>query len=51
MIEGRPEKIMAAQEIVSFKSEGRDINSDMRFMQSVFRGTDGKVHPGAFAFV
>ena len=27
------------------------INSDMRFMQGVFRGTDGKVHPGAFAFV
>jgi len=26
-------------------------NSDMRFMQGVFRGTDGKVHPGAFAFV
>jgi hypothetical protein len=51
MIEGWPEKIMAAQEIVSFKSEGRDINSDMRFMQSVFRGTDGKVHAGAFAFV
>jgi len=25
MIEGWPEKIMAAQEIVSFKSEGRDI--------------------------
>jgi len=27
------------------------VNSDMRFMQGVFRGTDGKVHPGAFAFV
>ena len=27
------------------------MNSDMRFMQGVFRGTDGKVHPGAFAFV
>ncbi len=27
------------------------LNSDMRFMQGVFRGTDGKVHPGAFAFV
>ena len=27
------------------------VNSDMRFMQGVFRGTDGKVHPGAFALV
>src|SRR5205814_70400 len=27
------------------------VNSDMRFMQGVFRGTDGKIHPGAFAFV
>ena len=27
------------------------VDSDMRFMQGVFRGTDGKVHPGAFAFV
>jgi len=27
------------------------VNSDMRFMQGVFRGTDGKVHQGAFAFV
>ena len=27
------------------------LNSDMRFMQGVFRGTDGKVHQGAFAFV
>jgi len=27
------------------------VNSDMRFMHGVFRGTDGKVHPGAFAFV
>ena len=27
------------------------IDSDMRFMQGVFRGTDGNVHPGAFAFV
>ncbi len=26
-------------------------NSDMRFMQGEFRGTDGKVHQGAFAFV
>jgi hypothetical protein len=24
------------------------VDSDMRFMQGVFRGTDGKVHPGAF---
>jgi hypothetical protein len=23
------------------------VNSDMRFMPGVFRGTDGKVHPGA----
>ena len=27
------------------------VNSDMRFMQGVFRGTDGKVHHAAFAFV
>ena len=27
------------------------VDSDMRFMQGVFRGTDGKVHPGAFGFV
>jgi len=27
------------------------VDSDMRFMQGVFRGTDGKVHHGAFAFV
>lgn len=27
------------------------VDSDMRFMQGVFRGTDGKVHKGAFAFV
>lgn len=27
------------------------VDSDMRFMQGVFRGTDGKVHQGAFAFV
>ena len=26
-------------------------NSDMRFMQGNFRGTDGRVHQGAFAFV
>ena len=27
------------------------LNSDMRFMQGNFRGTDGKVHQGTFAFV
>jgi len=27
------------------------VDSDMRFMQGEFRGTDGKVHRGAFAFV
>lgn len=27
------------------------LNSDMRFMQGVFRGTDGQVHQGAFGFV
>jgi hypothetical protein len=27
------------------------VNSDMRFMQGDFRGTDGRVHQGAFAFV
>ena len=27
------------------------VDSDMRFMQGVFRGTDGKLHRGAFAFV
>lgn len=27
------------------------VDSDMRFMQGVFRGTDGKLHQGAFAFV
>jgi hypothetical protein len=27
------------------------VNSDMRFMQGIFRGTDGRVHQGAFAFV
>jgi hypothetical protein len=26
-------------------------NSDMRFMQGNFRGTDGRVHQGAFALV
>ena len=27
------------------------VDSDMRFMQGEFRGTDGRVHQGAFAFV
>ena len=27
------------------------VDSDMRFMQGNFRGTDGNVHQGAFAFV
>ena len=27
------------------------VNTDMRFMQGVFRGADGKVHRGAFAFI
>jgi hypothetical protein len=27
------------------------VNSDMRFMKGFFRGTDGQVHEGAFAFV
>ena len=27
------------------------VDTDMRFMQGVFRGADGKVHQGAFAFV
>jgi hypothetical protein len=27
------------------------LNSDMRFMKGVFRGTDGRMHHGAFAFV
>lgn len=27
------------------------LNSDMRFMQGVFRGTDGQVHQGTFGFV
>jgi hypothetical protein len=27
------------------------LNSDMRFMKGVFRGTDGQIHQGAFAFV
>jgi hypothetical protein len=26
-------------------------NSDMRFMEGTFRGTDGRMHHGAFAFV
>jgi len=27
------------------------VNSDMRFMKGVFKGTDGRIHQGAFAFV
>jgi len=27
------------------------LNTDMRFMEGNFRGTDGKVHQGTFAFV
>jgi len=27
------------------------VNTDMRFMKGVFRGTDGQFHRGAFAFV
>jgi hypothetical protein len=27
------------------------VNSDMRFMKGVFRGTDGRIHHGAFALV
>ena len=27
------------------------LDADMRFMEGVFRGTDGRVHQGAFAFV
>ena len=27
------------------------INSDMRFMQGVFRGADGRIHDGTFALV
>ncbi len=27
------------------------VNSDMRFMKGVFRGTDGRIHQGAFAFI
>jgi hypothetical protein len=27
------------------------VDSDMRFMKGVFRGTDGRIHRGAFAFV
>jgi hypothetical protein len=26
-------------------------NSDMRFMQGVFRGADGRIHDGTFALV
>jgi hypothetical protein len=27
------------------------VNSDMRFMKGIFRGTDGRIHQGAFALV
>jgi hypothetical protein len=27
------------------------VNSDMRFMKGIFRGTDGRMHQGAFALV
>ena len=27
------------------------VDSDMRFMKGVFRGTDGKMHQGVFAFI
>jgi hypothetical protein len=27
------------------------VDSDMRFMKGVFRGSDGKIHQGAFALV
>jgi hypothetical protein len=27
------------------------VDSDMRFMKGVFRGTDGRIHQGAFALV
>ena len=27
------------------------VNTDMRFMKGIFRGTDGQIHEGAFAFV
>lgn len=27
------------------------LNTDMRFMQGIFRGTDGRLHHGTFAFV
>jgi len=27
------------------------VNSDMRFMKGVFRGTDERIHHGAFALV
>jgi hypothetical protein len=27
------------------------VDADMRFMQGLFRGTDGLIHKGAFAFV
>jgi hypothetical protein len=27
------------------------VDSDMRFMKGEFRGTDGRMHHGAFAFI
>ncbi len=27
------------------------VNSDMRFMQGNFRGTDGRIHQATFAFI
>lgn len=27
------------------------LNSDMRFMEGIYRGTDGRIHQGAFGFV
>jgi hypothetical protein len=27
------------------------VDSDMRFMKGVYKGTDGQVHDGAFAFI
>lgn len=27
------------------------VNNDMRFMKGIFRGTDGRMHHGAFAFI
>jgi len=28
-----------------------DFDTDMRFMQGIFRGTDGRNHKGTFAFI